>query len=72
MGAVAKGTIESGGKTLGIVPEPLFKHGSAQLGETVIVPDMHTRKKLMAKEVIKRKIKVIDQLLRHQNRVMHL
>lgn len=51
MGAVAKGTIENGGKTLGVVPEPLFKHGSVQLGETVIVPDMHTRKKRMAEEV---------------------
>jgi hypothetical protein len=51
MGAVAKGTIKNGGKTIGIVPEPLFDHGSAQLGETVVVPDMHARKKLMAEEV---------------------
>ncbi|KAI8070550.1 cytokinin riboside 5'-monophosphate phosphoribohydrolase LOG [Gilbertella persicaria] len=50
MGAVAKATLDHGGKTIGIVPEPLFKHGSKQLSETIIVPDMHTRKKRMAEE----------------------
>ncbi|KAI8643895.1 hypothetical protein BD408DRAFT_414066 [Parasitella parasitica] len=50
MGAVAKGTIENGGKAIGIVPEPLYRHGSKQLCETVIVPDMHARKKRMEKE----------------------
>lgn len=51
MGAVARGTLENGGNAIGIVPEPLFEHGSAQLCETVIVPDMHTRKKRMSDEV---------------------
>lgn len=50
MGSVAKGTIENGGKAVGIVPEPLFKHGSKQLAETILVPDMHSRKKRMADE----------------------
>lgn len=50
MGAVAKGIIENGGKAIGIVPEPLFRHGSNQLCETVIVPDMHARKKRMEDE----------------------
>lgn len=50
MGAVAKGTIENGGMAIGIVPEPLFRHGSKQLCESVIVPDMHTRKKRMEEE----------------------
>ncbi|KAL9550377.1 hypothetical protein MBANPS3_004746 [Mucor bainieri] len=50
MGAVAKGTLDNGGKAIGIVPEPLYRHGSKQLCETVIVPDMHTRKKRMEEE----------------------
>lgn len=50
MGAVAKGTIENGGKAIGIVPEPLFRHGSKQLCESVIVSDMHARKKRMEEE----------------------
>ncbi|KAI9361813.1 hypothetical protein BD770DRAFT_418661 [Pilaira anomala] len=50
MGAVARGTLENGGKAIGIVPEPLFKHGSEQICETVVVPDMHTRKKRMSDE----------------------
>lgn len=50
MGAVAKGTLDNGGKAIGIVPEPLYRHGSKQLCETVIVPDMHARKKRMEEE----------------------
>lgn len=50
MGSVAKGALENGGKVLGIVPEPLFKQGSKQISEVVIVPDMHSRKKRMADE----------------------
>ncbi|KAL7328174.1 hypothetical protein PS15p_206482 [Mucor circinelloides] len=50
MGAVAKGVIENGGEAIGIVPEPLYRHGSKQLCETVIVPDMHARKKRMEEE----------------------
>lgn len=50
MGAVAQGVIDNGGKGLAVVPEPLYKHGSKQICEYVIVPDMHTRKKRMADE----------------------
>lgn len=50
MGAVAKGVLENGGEAIGIVPEPLYRHGSKQLCETVIVPDMHARKKRMEEE----------------------
>jgi predicted Rossmann-fold nucleotide-binding protein len=51
MGAVAKGVTENGGSGIGVVPEPLFKQGSKQICEAVIVPDMHARKKRMAEEV---------------------
>ncbi|KAI8143816.1 hypothetical protein BJV82DRAFT_644346 [Fennellomyces sp. T-0311] len=48
MGAVARGVIDHGGHVKGIVPEPLFRHGSKQIAsETIVVPDMHTRKKTM-------------------------
>ncbi|CDH48224.1 lysine decarboxylase [Lichtheimia corymbifera JMRC:FSU:9682] len=47
MGAVAKAVIDNGGKAKGIVPEPLYRNGSKQICETIIVPDMHTRKKTM-------------------------
>lgn len=47
MGAVARSVLDNGGKAKGIVPEPMFTHGSKQICETVIVPDMHTRKKTM-------------------------
>lgn len=50
MGAVAQETINNGGEGLAVVPEPLFKHGSKQICEYTIVPDMHTRKKRMADE----------------------
>ncbi|KAI8986387.1 hypothetical protein BDB01DRAFT_720520 [Pilobolus umbonatus] len=50
MGEVARGVLDNGGSAIGIVPEPLYKYGSKQLAETVIVPDMHTRKKRMAEE----------------------
>ena len=48
MGAVAKGVIDNGGHVKGVVPEPLFRHGSKQIAtETIVVTDMHTRKKTM-------------------------
>lgn len=51
MGAVAKAVIDNGGKAKGIVPEPLYRNGSKQICETIIVPDMHTRKKTMGDHV---------------------
>lgn len=51
MGAVAKTVVEGGGKAKGIVPVPLYRSGSSQFTETVIVPDMHTRKRIMSEEV---------------------
>jgi predicted Rossmann-fold nucleotide-binding protein len=53
MGQVAKAVIGGGGVAKGIVPVPLYRSGSTQLKEieTVIVPDMHTRKKMMSEEV---------------------
>ncbi|CAM0136119.1 unnamed protein product [Umbelopsis sp. WA50703] len=52
MGQVAKAVIGGGGVAKGIVPVPLYRSGSTQLKEieTVIVPDMHTRKKMMSEE----------------------
>jgi predicted Rossmann-fold nucleotide-binding protein len=51
MGAVAKTVVEGGGKAKGIVPVPLYRNGSSQFTETAIVPDMHTRKRMMSEEV---------------------
>ncbi|KAJ2959299.1 hypothetical protein NQZ79_g5232 [Umbelopsis isabellina] len=52
MGEVAKAVIDGGGVAKGIVPVPLYRSGSTQLErtETVIVPDMHSRKKMMSEE----------------------
>ncbi|KAL0075089.1 hypothetical protein F4703DRAFT_1744435 [Phycomyces blakesleeanus] len=50
MGGVAKAVISGGAKAKGIIPEPLYRHGSKQICEVSIVPDMHTRKKQMADE----------------------
>ncbi|KAI8365321.1 uncharacterized protein BYT42DRAFT_596075 [Radiomyces spectabilis] len=50
MGAVAKAVIEGGGKAKAVVPEPLFRCGSKQIAEVIVVPDMHTRKKTMGDE----------------------
>lgn len=47
MGAVAKALIDNGGTGKAIVPEPLYKHGSKQILEAIVVPDMHTRKRTM-------------------------
>ncbi|KAI8075118.1 hypothetical protein BC940DRAFT_287491 [Gongronella butleri] len=50
MGAVAQGALENQGQLLAVVPETLAKQGSRQLCETIIVKDMHARKKTMANE----------------------
>lgn len=55
MGAVAKSTKTSGGEVKGIIPRALIEREQKcntpdpeLFGETVIVEDMHTRKRLMA------------------------
>ncbi|CAO3598415.1 unnamed protein product [Absidia cylindrospora] len=48
MGAVAKAVLAEGGHVRGVVPDPLFRHGSQQIATTIdLVPDMHTRKRTM-------------------------
>ncbi|HMP92498.1 MAG TPA: TIGR00730 family Rossman fold protein, partial [Phnomibacter sp.] len=49
MGAVATAALDAGGKVVGIIPERLrsFEHQHEGLTELVVVPDMHTRKRLM-------------------------
>lgn len=49
MGKVARATLEAGGRVVGIIPEFLKKRESmlANAQELVVVPDMHTRKRLM-------------------------
>lgn len=52
MGAVARGTIEAGGKVTGIIPRFLIdkeatKSGLGALDDVVVVEDMHTRKHMM-------------------------
>lgn len=51
MGAVARGTAESGGHVLGIIPESLAPRevsGTSPPGEIIVVKTMHERKQLMA------------------------
>ena len=50
MGAVADGAIEGGGKTLGVIPEGLFKREGLHTGidRLEVVNTMHARKALMA------------------------
>ncbi|CEG81538.1 hypothetical protein RMATCC62417_15729 [Rhizopus microsporus] len=50
MGTVAKAVLDNGGQALAVVPEPLYRHGSKQICEAIIVPDMHARKQRMADE----------------------
>jgi uncharacterized protein (TIGR00730 family) len=56
MGAVAKSTLAHGGKVLGIIPEFLKQHervvaaGDLEGCDLQVVPDMHTRKRLMFEE----------------------
>lgn len=49
MGAVARAVLENGGSVTGIIPDFLKERESliAEAQETIIVPDMHTRKQLM-------------------------
>ena len=49
MGVVARATIASGGRVIGIIPDFLKKRENplAEAQELVVVPDMHTRKRMM-------------------------
>ncbi|MFB0490842.1 uncharacterized protein (TIGR00730 family) [Methylobacterium sp. OAE515] len=49
MGTVARAALDAGGHVTGIIPEFLQarEHMLADIQETVVVPDMHTRKRLM-------------------------
>ena len=49
MGAVARAALEAGGHVTGIIPDFLQarEHMLDAVQETVVVPDMHTRKRLM-------------------------
>jgi len=49
MGAVARAALDAGGHVTGIIPDFLQarEHMLADIQETVVVPDMHTRKRLM-------------------------
>jgi uncharacterized protein (TIGR00730 family) len=50
MGALADGALEVGGKVTGVIPEKLMnlELGHSGCTELITVPDMHTRKRLMA------------------------
>jgi uncharacterized protein (TIGR00730 family) len=50
MGEVADATLAAGGRVVGVIPEALMQRevGHASLTELHVVPDMHTRKRLMA------------------------
>lgn len=56
MGAIAKSTLAHGGSVLGIIPEFLKQHervvaaGDLEGCDLKVVPDMHTRKRLMFEE----------------------
>jgi uncharacterized protein (TIGR00730 family) len=49
MGTVARAALAAGGNVTGIIPDFLQarEHMLAEVQETVVVPDMHTRKRLM-------------------------
>jgi uncharacterized protein (TIGR00730 family) len=49
MGAVANAALAEGGEVIGIIPERLkeWERHHSGLKELVVVPDMHTRKKMM-------------------------
>lgn len=49
MGAVARATLDAGGQVLGVIPEFLKskERMMADAQELIVVPDMHTRKRLM-------------------------
>ncbi|KAI9148604.1 hypothetical protein H9P43_010085 [Blastocladiella emersonii ATCC 22665] len=46
MGIVARTVHQRGGSVLGIIPTALLAFGGEMIGETITVPDMHTRKQL--------------------------
>jgi uncharacterized protein (TIGR00730 family) len=50
MGITADSTLKAGGKVIGIIPEHIRKQEVQHLGltELHVVPDMHTRKRMMA------------------------
>ena len=54
MGAVAGRLVELGGNVHGIIPKALLEYETSRerpsYGRTTVVGDMHTRKRLMAKE----------------------
>lgn len=49
MGAVADGVLSHGGTAMGVIPKILteFEHQHQGLTELAVVPDMHSRKKMM-------------------------
>jgi uncharacterized protein (TIGR00730 family) len=49
MGAVAKSTLDHGGRVTGIIPEFLTnrEHALSRVQEMIVTPDMHERKRLM-------------------------
>lgn len=49
MGAIADGVLGNGGKVMGVIPKILieWEHQHEGLTELFVVPDMHTRKKMM-------------------------
>ena len=49
MGAIARATLSAGGVVTGIIPDFLHRRDKLlpEIQETIIVPDMHTRKRLM-------------------------
>lgn len=49
MGALANGAIQNGGSIIGVIPKVLidWEHQHDGLTELVVVPDMHSRKKMM-------------------------
>ncbi|KAJ3193456.1 hypothetical protein HK101_004809 [Irineochytrium annulatum] len=50
MGATARSAAANGGSVLGILPKAMiYAEGRNKVGETILVPDMHTRKQLMNK-----------------------
>jgi uncharacterized protein (TIGR00730 family) len=54
MGAIAGRLVELGGNVHGIIPKALLEYETTtdkpSYGKTTVVTDMHTRKRLMAKE----------------------
>ena len=54
MGAIAGRLVELGGNVHGIIPKALLRYETSaknpSYGKTTVVGDMHTRKRLMAKE----------------------